>query len=99
MEKIELPAEEKTIHFSFPQPKASGRMVAEFKDVAKRYGAKSVFKHVNFVINRGDRVALVGVNGAGKSTLIKLFAGIEPLSAGQFRLGHNVEPDYFAQDQ
>ncbi len=99
MEKIELPVKEKTIHFSFPQPKASGRMVAEFRDVAKSYGAKPVFKHANFVMNRGDRVALVGVNGAGKSTLIKLLAGIEPLSAGEYRLGHNVEPDYFAQDQ
>jgi ATP-binding cassette, subfamily F, member 3 len=99
MERIEIPPEEKTIHFSFPQPKASGRIVAEFKDVAKRYGSKEVFRGVNFMIERGDRIALVGVNGAGKSTLIKLLAGIEPLSAGDYKMGHNVESDYFAQDQ
>jgi ATP-binding cassette, subfamily F, member 3 len=99
MERIEIPPEEKTIHFSFPQPKASGRMVAEFKDVAKNYGENRVFRAVSFVIDRGDRVALVGVNGAGKSTLIKLLAGIEPVSGGELRLGHNVEADYFAQDQ
>ncbi|MBV9082358.1 MAG: ABC-F family ATP-binding cassette domain-containing protein [Acidobacteriaceae bacterium] len=99
IERIELPAEEKTIHFTFPQPKPSGRVVAQFKDVAKSYGTKHVFSGVNFTIERGDRIALVGVNGAGKSTLIKLLARTEALTAGDYTLGHNVEPDYFAQDQ
>jgi ATP-binding cassette, subfamily F, member 3 len=99
MERIELPEDEKTIHFSFPQPKPSGRSVAEFEGVAKSYGPKEVFQNVNFIIERTDRIALVGVNGAGKSTLIKLLAGSEPLSAGEYKLGHNVQSDYFAQDQ
>ena len=99
MDRIELPEEEKTIHFSFPQPKASGRIVAEFAGIAKSYGEKEVFRDVSFMIERGDRIALVGVNGAGKSTLIKLLAGREPPSAGEYRLGHNVQADYFAQDQ
>ncbi|MBO0910687.1 MAG: ABC-F family ATP-binding cassette domain-containing protein, partial [Acidobacteria bacterium] len=99
MERIELPDEEKTIHFSFPQPEPSGRIVAEFEGVAKSYGTKEVFRDVNFMIERGDRIALVGVNGAGKSTLIKLLSGVEPLTLGEYRLGHNVRRDYFAQDQ
>ena len=109
IERIEIPPEEKTIHFSFPQPKPSGRIVAEFESVAKVYPGKTrdgnttpdkeVFRDVSFMIERGDRIALVGVNGAGKSTLIKLLAGTEPLSSGQYRLGHNVDADYFAQDQ
>ena len=105
IDRIEIPPEEKTIHFSFPQPKASGRIVAEFEGVAKTYpgrngsGPKEVFRDVGFMIERGDRIALVGINGAGKSTLIKLLAGTEPLSLGEFRLGHNVQSDYFAQDQ
>ena len=99
MERIEIPPEEKTIHFSFPQPKPSGRIVAEFRGVAKSYGSKEVFRDVNFMIERGDRVALVGVNGAGKSTLIKLLAGTEPLTRGEYKPGHNVDSDYFAQDQ
>ena len=107
IERIEVPPEEKTIHFSFPQPKPSGRIVAEFVGVAKTYpakpgtnaGAKEVFRDVNFLIEKGDRIALVGVNGAGKSTLIKLLAGEEKTTHGEFKLGHNVEADYFAQDQ
>ena len=99
IERIEIPAEEKTIHFSFPQPNPSGRTVVECESVAKCYGPKEVFRNVDFTIQRGDRVALVGVNGAGKSTLIKLLAGTEPLTEGMLKLGHNVEPDYFAQDQ
>ena len=99
IERIEIPPDEETIHFKFPQPKASGRVVAEFKNVAKSYGEKFVFGGANFIIERGDRVALVGVNGAGKSTLIKILAGIEPVTSGEYALGHNAEPDYFAQDQ
>jgi ATP-binding cassette, subfamily F, member 3 len=109
IERIEIPPEEKTIHFSFPQPKPSGRIVAEFEGVAKSYPAKSgsgtsggekeVFRDVSILIERGDRIALVGVNGAGKSTLIKLLAGAELTTRGEFRLGHNVQADYFAQDQ
>ncbi len=107
IERIEVPPEEKTIHFSFPQPKPSGRIVAEFAAVAKTYptkpgsntGEKEVFRNVNFLIEKGDRIALVGINGAGKSTLIKLLASTEKTTRGEYKLGHNVEADYFAQDQ
>jgi ATP-binding cassette subfamily F protein 3 len=99
IERIEVPPEEQTIHFRFPQPKPSGRIVAEFKDVSKSYGPKHVFSDASFTIERGERVALVGINGAGKSTMIKLLSGAEPLSTGTYTLGHNVAVDYFAQDQ
>lgn len=99
IEVIEIPEEEPVIHFKFPTPKPSGRIVAEFKGVAKSYGAKKVFDNASFTIERGDRIALVGHNGAGKSTLIKLLTGLEGLSEGEYKLGHNVEFDYFAQDQ
>src|SRR5450432_4570307 len=99
IERIEIPPDERAIRFSFPQPKPSGRVVAEFKNVSKTYGEKHVFSDANFIIERGDRIALVGVNGAGKSTMIKILAGAEPVSTGEYTLGHNAQPDYFAQDQ
>ncbi|MGC9223076.1 MAG: ABC-F family ATP-binding cassette domain-containing protein [Terracidiphilus sp.] len=99
IERIEVPEEEPVIHFKFPQPPPSGRIVAEAESLRKDYGAKCVFSDARFTIERGDRVALVGVNGAGKSTLIKLLTGDELPSAGSIKLGHNVAVEYFAQDQ
>ena len=99
LERIEVPPEEKTIHFRFPQPQASGRVVVELDTVAKSYGDTHVFDNVSLRIERGDRIALVGANGAGKSTLIRILAGIEPLTAGMRKEGHRVGIDYFAQDQ
>jgi ATP-binding cassette subfamily F protein 3 len=99
IERIEIPEEEPVIHFKFPQPPPSGRVVAQAEELAKSYGAKQVLSRVGFTIDRGDRVALVGVNGAGKSTLIKLLTGEEAPTAGSVRLGHNVVCEYFAQDQ
>ncbi len=99
IERIEIPEEEPVIHFKFPQPPPSGRMVVEAEGLSKSYGAKQVLHHVRFSMERGDRVALVGVNGAGKSTLIKLLTGAEEPTSGTVRLGHNVVSEYFAQDQ
>ena len=99
IERIELPQEEPVIHFTFPQPPTSGRSVVEVRDLAKTYGPKQVLHDVNFTIDRGDRIALVGVNGAGKSTLVRMLSGSEGPSSGTLKLGHNVTAEYFAQDQ
>jgi ATP-binding cassette subfamily F protein 3 len=99
IERIEVPEEEPVIHFKFPQPPPSGRTVVEAEGLSKSYGAKKVLENVKFTIERGDRVALVGVNGAGKSTLIRLLTGAEAPTSGQVKLGHNVVSEYFAQDQ
>jgi ATP-binding cassette subfamily F protein 3 len=104
IERIEVPEEEATIHFTIPQPPASGRTVIEVSHLSKDYplpdgGVNHVLRDVGFQIDRGDRIALVGANGAGKSTLIRLLSGLEPPTNGKVRLGHNVLADYFAQDQ
>jgi ATP-binding cassette subfamily F protein 3 len=104
IERIEVPEEEATIHFKFPQPIASGRTVLEVQNISKHYPGpggqtKRVLENVSFTIDRGDRIALVGINGAGKSTLMRMLAGMEKPTSGSIRVGHNVIADYFAQDQ
>ena len=99
IERIVIPDEEQAIHFTFPQPQASGRTVVEVQALHKNYGDKRILRGVDFTIERGDRIALVGANGAGKSTLVRMLSGQEAPSAGALRLGHNVLPEFFAQDQ
>ena len=99
IDRIEVPEEEATIHFKFPQPITSGRTVLDVKNISKSYGEKRVLENVSFTIDRGDRIALVGINGAGKSTLMRMLAGMEKPTSGEIRVGHNVISDYFAQDQ
>jgi ATP-binding cassette, subfamily F, member 3 len=99
IERIEIPLEEPTPHFTFPQPPPSGRTVVEVSGLSMQYGEKKVLEDVSFTIERGDRIALVGVNGAGKSTLIRLLSGQESPVSGTLKLGHNVLAEYFAQDQ
>ncbi|MBI3005355.1 MAG: ABC-F family ATP-binding cassette domain-containing protein, partial [Ignavibacteriales bacterium] len=99
VEIIEVDNEEEQIHFRFPPPVASGRVVLELKSISKSYGENKVFSDVHYKIERGDRIAVVGVNGAGKSTFSRIIAGVEPFDAGERVLGHNVTHSYFAQDQ
>jgi len=99
MERIETEAYARRIHFSFPQPPRTGRLVARMSGIRKAYGDNVVYAGVDFLVERGDRVALVGINGAGKSTLLKMLAGTLPFDAGERVLGSHVEVQYYAQHQ
>lgn len=99
IEQIEIEDGEEEIHFHFPQARQSGSIVVEFKNVLKSYGSKHVFSDLNYSIERGDRIAVVGVNGAGKSTFVRMLAGVEPYDSGEIATGYNVVPSYFAQHQ
>lgn len=98
LERIELSETERTIHFSFPPAAPSGRDVLQLSGVNKEFDGKAVFKDVTLDLQRGDKLAVVGVNGAGKTTLLRIMAGLEP-AQGTIRQGHNVILTYFGQHQ
>jgi ATP-binding cassette subfamily F protein 3 len=99
VERIEVPPQRKRIHFQFPPAPKSGRTVINLKGARKAYGEKVVLESIDLLIERGDRIALVGHNGAGKSTLMRLLSGEEPPDRGERTEGHQVVLQYFAQDE
>lgn len=99
MQIIELPPESKPIHLRFPEGPRTGRIVLELSNVSAGYNGSPVFTNLNYMLEKGERVALVGPNGAGKSTLMKVLAGRLPLLSGERKEGHNVIVSYFSQDQ
>lgn len=99
MEMIELEDTEKKITFRFPPSAPSGRLAVEAKDVTKSYDDVQVFNGIDLEVNRGDKIAIVGVNGAGKSTLVKILANVIGSDSGEVKNGHNVKTTYFGQHQ
>jgi ATP-binding cassette subfamily F protein 3 len=99
MELVEVDREERKIYFRFPKPPPASQKVVELIDLYKSYGDNHVFRGFNLRIEKGDRIAIVGVNGAGKSTLARILAGVEPFQSGTRDVGINTVIAYFAQQQ
>ncbi len=98
MEKIEAPTgDDRKVSFSFPQPKRSGLKVITLKGIHHAYGENVVYRGIDFVAERGQRIVLVGPNGAGKSTLLKILGGVLQPQTGMRELGHNVKAGYYSQ--
>lgn len=102
IEKIEIPDLKNssriapTFHFSAKRP--SGKQVVKAVDISKAFKAKQLFKHLNFEVQRGEKIAIMGVNGIGKSTLIKTLTGSVQCDEGALIWGHEVHQSYFSQD-
>lgn len=100
MEKIEAPTEDnRSVNMILPQPSRPPLNVASCRNVTKNYGDIEVFNGMELVIERGQKIGLVGHNGAGKSTLLKMLAGVESVTSGAVRIGRNVDRAYYAQHQ
>ncbi len=99
MEVISGHKREKVVRFRFPPVPASGRQVMTVSGLSKSFGENLLYKDLNLLVEKGDRVAIIGRNGAGKTTLLKMMAGeLEP-DAGKVFPGHGVTLSYYAQHQ
>lgn len=100
IDRIEIEEEDlATLNIKFPPAPRSGQIVAEINEVGMSFGAKHVFSGANFIIEKGDKIALVGRNGEGKTTLSRMLVGQLTPTEGSVRLGANVNIGYYAQNQ
>jgi len=103
IERIEIDIEDAVMSFRFPDPPASTHLVARLEKATQSYPLKNeeiltVFRHLDFEITRGEKIAIVGPNGAGKSTFCRMITGEESPSAGQHELGPKTLPSFFNQN-
>lgn len=100
IERIELDNEDVSkFNIRFQQSVVPGKVIFEAENLGKSYGDKKVFDQVDFFVQRGQKIALLGQNGQGKTTLAKILAGEIKDYTGSWTLGHNVNIGYFAQNQ
>ena len=100
IERIEVENEDVSkFNIRFVQSVVPGKVIFEANKLGKKYGNHQVFDNVDFFVQRGDRIALLGQNGQGKTTLAKILAGEIKDYTGEWNLGHNVNIGYFAQNQ
>jgi ATP-binding cassette subfamily F protein 3 len=86
------------IRINFTIDKTPGKIICTLEDVTKKYGNLTILENASAIINRGDKIALIGANGKGKSTLLRVIAGTEEME-GERIPGHNVVDSFYAQHQ
>lgn len=97
IDRVEPPKRRQTVAFEFRPAPRSGEDVINIKGVHKKYGSRSIYEGLDFMVRRRERWCIMGINGAGKSTLLKLVAGSTEPDEGNVALGANVKMGYFAQ--
>ncbi len=104
VERLERPKKlSEHLRINFDEKLQSGTDVIEAKGLSKAFGSgaerRQLFENVDLDIKRGDRICLVGPNGIGKTTLLRIILGQLPSDSGWLRLGQNVMPGYYDQEQ
>jgi len=89
---------ERVAKIRFPDPAPCGRTPLTAQGLTKNYGSLEVFSGVDLAVDRGGRVAVLGLNGAGKTTLLRLLAGLDKPDAGEVQIGHGLRAGYYAQE-
>jgi len=88
-----------TVNFRFKFSKQSGRHVVRLENISKSYPGIPILEHTDAIIEKGDKIALIGANGKGKSTLLRIVANADKDFTGTSETGHNVSQTFFAQHQ
>jgi ATPase subunit of ABC transporter with duplicated ATPase domains len=97
-ELVEVQRSGKRVKVAFPQPEPSGRVPLAATGLVKSFGDNLVFVDIEFAVERGERMLLVGLNGAGKTTLLRILAGEESADLGEVSLGPKASLGYYAQE-
>ncbi|NNU67858.1 ABC-F family ATP-binding cassette domain-containing protein (plasmid) [Rhizobium indicum] len=97
IDRVEPPKRRQSVAFDFQPAPRSGEDVVSLKGVHKKYGSRSIYEGLDFMVRRRERWCIMGINGAGKSTLLKLVTGTAEPDEGSVALGASVKMGYFAQ--
>lgn len=97
IEIIEVEDDDAVMSFRFPPPPPGGNTVVKLEKASKAYGPIRLLKDYDFTMDKGDRIAIVGVNGSGKSTFTRIISGTEAPDSGVFSFGHHTEVAFFSQ--
>lgn len=97
IELIEVEDDDAVMSFHFPPPPPGGNTVVKLEKACKAYGPIRLLLDYDFRMDKGDRIAIVGVNGSGKSTFTRLISGTEEPDSGAFSFGHHTQVAFFSQ--
>ncbi|MBE0432485.1 ABC-F family ATP-binding cassette domain-containing protein [candidate division WOR-3 bacterium] len=98
IEHVQVEQERRRMKVDFPVAEVHSRRLLELRNVMKVYGGRTIFKGVNLLIERGDKIALIGKNGAGKSTLGRIICGLEEPSQGERRVSERLQVGVFSHE-